>query len=730
MREIFFIEAAAVNFCNHYSIRIEFKNGKVTLIVGPNGSGKTTIFDIIPWVLYGITSKGLRGDSVVNKTIGKDCSGFVTFKINQDIYKVERYVKHTKHGDTVLISKNDGKPYKKGQKEILPEIERLFVPTSLFFNTLFFSQKVKDFFTDLTDSDKKTIFRKVLQTDEYEMYYKETTERIKTWEVKLTKVDNDIEITKGLLKAVEESMIKFSEDLKKFEETKESDIREVKLLIHKESSSLDALKMKFSDFIKKDLDSDLVNVNKDIVQLQNDIKTERSNLQTTISEINTKRTAKETELRNAATIMIKNETAGKNQEITTLLVEKEKVTNELTTVILNLNSDLKSYMTEFDNLNSSIKTETEKRNQFETSLKAEKVYCPTCKQEVAGDARKHVEEELESVLEKILDLQNKLKICVSKGKEIQSERDFHFIKLEESKKEFDDKVKVIRESIKKIEEDVEDKLDDKLETLEKLSKSKIDEIKNNSSKLIIDLEKKLENKNTESEKLADQILEKKLKEKEIQLCESEIKRLNSVLEEKESQTFDKSNIEDFSTKIKSYSHKIFELEKTKKNILENVECLEFWKKGFSPTGIPAMLIDEAIPFMNKQIRTYLDKMGGRYLVSFDTMAETKGGEFRDKISVKVLDTLTKADDRKALSGGQTRLVDVACILTLADLQSLIQDMKINILLLDEIFDSLDEENIKYVSGVLKTLVGTDKSINIISHRHIDQIEYDDILRLY
>ena len=56
-------------------------------------------------------------------------------------------------------------------------------------------------------------------------------------------------------------------------------------------------------------------------------------------------------------------------------------------------------------------------------------------------------------------------------------------------------------------------------------------------------------------------------------------------------------------------------------------------------------------------------------------------------------------------------------------------MKTNILLLDEIFDSLDDQNIGYVSTLLRTLI-KDKSINIISHRHIDSIEADEVIRLF
>ena len=49
-----------------------------------------------------------------------------------------------------------------------------------------------------------------------------------------------------------------------------------------------------------------------------------------------------------------------------------------------------------------------------------------------------------------------------------------------------------------------------------------------------------------------------------------------------------------------------------------------------------------------------------------------------------MDTQTKANNRRQLSGGQTRIIDIAILLSLCDLQNNVQDMKTNILLLDEI----------------------------------------------
>ena len=155
-----------------------------------------------------------------------------------------------------------------------------------------------------------------------------------------------------------------------------------------------------------------------------------------------------------------------------------------------------------------------------------------------------------------------------------------------------------------------------------------------------------------------------------------------------------------------------------KQIEKEIKIIEFWKKeGFSSSGIPSMLIDDSIPFMNKKVSEYCDKIaGGRYIVSFDTLKPDKDQKvFKDKINVEIFDTVTKSNKRVKFSGGQTRIVDIATILTLRDLQANFQNMKINILLFDEIFDSLDDENIGYVSKLLK-LVAKDTCVVIVSHR--------------
>ena len=229
--------------------------------------------------------------------------------------------------------------------------------------------------------------------------------------------------------------------------------------------------------------------------------------------------------------------------------------------------------------------------------------------------------------------------------------------------------------------------------------------------------------------LIDLLNEKKLFLEKIEKIKSEISLNEMLIKNKEKEEYNYSILENYLSEEERLETERKSLNEDKSKIVDLTEILNFWKTGFSSSGIPSLLIDESIPFLNETVSNYLDLVGGRYKASFDTISTTKSGEYRDKINVNVLDIQTKANNRKQLSGGQTRIIDIAILLSLCDLQNNIQDMKTNILLLDEIFDSLDDQNIGYVSTLLRTLI-KDKSINIISHRHIDSIEADEVIRLF
>lgn len=59
-----FKKAHIENFCSYKELEFDFENLGLVNISGETGSGKSTILDIVPWILFGETSKGSKVDDI------------------------------------------------------------------------------------------------------------------------------------------------------------------------------------------------------------------------------------------------------------------------------------------------------------------------------------------------------------------------------------------------------------------------------------------------------------------------------------------------------------------------------------------------------------------------------------------------------------------------------------------------------------------------------------------
>ncbi len=166
-----------------------------------------------------------------------------------------------------------------------------------------------------------------------------------------------------------------------------------------------------------------------------------------------------------------------------------------------------------------------------------------------------------------------------------------------------------------------------------------------------------------------------------------------------------------------------------KSLNEDIDMLKFWKVGFSDSGIKSMLIDIAIPLMNKSVSKILDIIApGMFTVSFDTLSETKSGDIRDKFSVNVIHNIKGTDSHKLLSGGEKRIVDLACMEALRSLSETLHGKRIHWLFYDEVLDSLDSDNRQIFCQAAKVLT-TEKNTTLITHIVSDDMEPDRIFKI-
>lgn len=83
------IKAKVSNFGSFKELDFDFQDG-LTLISGPTGSGKSTILDIVSWVLYGQTSKNGSVDDVRSWGAKEATTGVVEVELPDGIIKITR----------------------------------------------------------------------------------------------------------------------------------------------------------------------------------------------------------------------------------------------------------------------------------------------------------------------------------------------------------------------------------------------------------------------------------------------------------------------------------------------------------------------------------------------------------------------------------------------------------------------------------------------------------------
>ena len=95
---ILFKELTYKNFLStgNNPIKIQLDKERSTLIVGTNGSGKSTILDALSFALFGKAHRNVNKGGLVNSVNGKGCEVSIEFETAGHDWKVLRGIKPNK----------------------------------------------------------------------------------------------------------------------------------------------------------------------------------------------------------------------------------------------------------------------------------------------------------------------------------------------------------------------------------------------------------------------------------------------------------------------------------------------------------------------------------------------------------------------------------------------------------------------------------------------------------
>tara|TARA_R110002110_G_scaffold7243_6_gene36819 strand:- start:10395 stop:12329 length:1935 start_codon:yes stop_codon:yes gene_type:complete len=216
----------------------------------------------------------------------------------------------------------------------------------------------------------------------------------------------------------------------------------------------------------------------------------------------------------------------------------------------------------------------------------------------------------------------------------------------------------------------------------------------------VDAEKTAIKSRIESEQEQVRLLQRQLEE--ISQSEDDQVWKNLLEELKQELKVCTKEIKDCGSKIKSKS--------------EEIDYVQFWVDGFSRKGIRSYMLDKVVPFINERLNHYLTILtDGGITARFNTVKQLSSGEYRDDFNLEILNKKA-SETYEGNSGGERRRVDLAVALAFNDFISARSGKRLNILLLDEVFEGIDAEGLYYVIKVLEDLARRKSSVFVITHR--------------
>ena len=225
------------NFKSYGTEIINFDKG-ITVIVGENGAGKSSIFEAISFALFKQHTAGKLGDLVRNNT--ENMSVELDFISRGKEYRIIRDKTKSKTVSRLLTKTSSDSEFMSlcsGEREVSDNIQAILdMDANLFLNAIYVRQGEIAELVDKTPADKKRLIGKLLGLDSLETAWKNLSPLISEYENKLSEIKGKL-YSKDALKEEYETKSKELNALKSRGHELESQIEEVKNLINEISEN-------------------------------------------------------------------------------------------------------------------------------------------------------------------------------------------------------------------------------------------------------------------------------------------------------------------------------------------------------------------------------------------------------------------------------------------------------------------------------------------------------------
>jgi len=723
----FYIESLKINNLFSFPPQDTFIKLDYDDIVGINGknkSGKTNVVKIIDFCLFNSIPENTTSTKKILNKHNRNKEGYVEMiLVKNDVhYKITRTIVPKKSNDNVslkleFINLDTGEElHDESRPKTEPIIQKYFGLENMFhILSLFSAQKKQVEFIDCKNAERLKLVNKFLGLQNFEEKEKLVKDDLKIKNASLkeksfefSNLISDVELE--TLRIVNEE--KLEETIRSIE-TFNEELEIVQEKYQKIFSKLEKYKSISDKSIKdiEELEEDILKIEKDSQTIDEQIEL----IKETINSLNESIDKKKNEITQyeQQKIEIDEETSC---EIRKETKKKKGVEAELEALKQDLNEFIDDKIEDWKPDYKSIKEEEDKVAVLQSELKKQHkqlmlVICYNCGRPFTETDKKRVQEQIDKDEKEVISLQNKISKYYENEELKQKKQNTYF----NNKKLKETAISSCNDLIRRIDvliSDITNKAKDAL--------SKLDLTISNTHSSINQIKSVIEANNLKIEKTKNKTVENNLKIKEIkeiieakELIEEYLEKIKPI---KEKSNELKNKIEEKKYDKNELSHEILSIDKQikeyklKKEELEKIEekqrLLSIYRNLVNKDGLPLYILKTKIDAINTEINIIVNQ-----IFDFDivfTVNEDDG-----ELSLEfVYDEDIEKNDISLASGAETFVINLCIKVGLTQISFL---PKLQSLIVDEGFGTLDKQNIEKIPELFESLMSYYKNIILISH---------------
>jgi exonuclease SbcC len=650
----------------------------VACLAGENGAGKSSILDAITWALWG-KARSNSPDDLIHQG-ETEMRVALTFLQGDERFRVIRQRKSGKRGSSILefqVWDNTVDSWRglsdatiRDTQGKIDELLRLDYET--FVNSAFLLQGRADEFTKKTPAQRKQVLTNILGLTIWEIYEGRVRDRINVTRA-------GIERLEGRLAEIDRELSQRDQYEKELEEaeTRARTLGEQLAVSEKEWSSLEETR------------TELVGLQRQIDDLTRRIQQRETEIDEVVSE---QKAADEQADRAAIEAVLQSVQASLDalkpfeQERQALEADREQATKEAATL---------------RGINEALGPETEPiKARVETLQAADEPICPTCNQPLSEEHSHSLIAELEADVDARREQYRK-------NRERIGVLEKNIADLEQRRKELNERL-AERPSLEKKAGELEAAL------------GHADDAKKRAQTLQARLDR------WKKELAADEDERKKL-DKRADKSEEQLRQASLTLADLDRFRADKRLADERVGAARQQIAAIVALEKQRvQRIAERdaeAEALidyEELREAFSKRGVPAMIIETAVPELERTANELLVRMTeGRMHVRIETQREIKTGELREALDIIISDELGSRP-YELYSGGEAFRIDFAIRIALSRLLANRAGAQLRSLFIDEGFGTQDLRGREHLVSAINSIQDDFDLILVITH--IDELK--------